>query len=124
MTDERAAPLDPGVLSDLRSSVGDDQGFVVELIDAFLADGAEQLSAIGKAVATGDAEALVRHAHTLTSSSATLGALRLAAIARELELAGRTASIEPAVGDGLARLHAEWDAATDALRAWVAEGRR
>ena len=37
----------------------------------------------------GDAAAIVRPAHTLKSSSAALGALRLAQIAREIEMAGR-----------------------------------
>jgi HPt (histidine-containing phosphotransfer) domain-containing protein len=36
-----------------------------------------------------DAAAIVRPAHTLKSSSAALGAMRLSAIAREIETAGR-----------------------------------
>ena len=124
MMDPGASPLDVGVLAELRSSVGDDQAFVVELIDAYLSDGAEQLAAIDAAVEGNDAEALVRPAHTLKSSSATLGALRLSAVARQLEVAGRTAAVGAATAGHVAALHAEWDAATDALRAWIAEGNR
>jgi HPt (histidine-containing phosphotransfer) domain-containing protein len=36
-----------------------------------------------------DAGAIVRPAHTLKSSSAALGAMRLAQVAREIEMAGR-----------------------------------
>ena len=113
MMDPGASPLDVGVLAELRSSVGDDQAFVVELIDAYLSDGAEQLAAIDAAVEGNDAEALVRPAHTLKSSSATLGALRLSAVARQLEVAGRTAAVGAATAGHVAALHAEWDAATD-----------
>ena len=124
MMDAEASPLDVGVLAELRSSVGDDQAFVVELIDAYLSDGAEHLAAIDAAMEDNDAGALVRPAHTLKSSSATLGALRLSAVARQLEVAGRTAAVGATTAGHVAALHAEWDAATDALRAWMAEGNR
>ena len=47
-----------------------------ELVDAYLAEAPAHLDAIEAAVAAGDAAALVRPAHTLKSSSATLGAMR------------------------------------------------
>jgi HPt (histidine-containing phosphotransfer) domain-containing protein len=76
--EERELPvLDEGVLVELAESVGGDRGFVVELIEAFLSDGAQQVTAIDAAHAADDAEALVRPAHTLKSSSATVGAMRL-----------------------------------------------
>ena len=48
------------------------------------------LTRILAAAAAGEAAALVRPAHTLKSSSASLGAMRLSAIARAIEEAGRT----------------------------------
>ena len=114
--------LDMEVLDGLRASVAGDTAFVIELIDAFLADSAPQLDAIEAAMEAGSAEALVRPAHTLKSASATLGATRLSAAARTLELAGRAGSLAgadvKAAADGI---RAEWRAAASALHAWGAE---
>ena len=113
--------LDEAVLAELSASVGGDRAFVLELVHAYLADGPAQVEAIEAAVAAEDAAALVRPAHTLKSSSATVGAQRLAAASRELEMAGRSGSV------GLvsaAQLRAEWEAAVAALDAWVAGGER
>ena len=88
--------LDTGVIDGLRASVEGDTAFVIELIDAFLADSATQLQAIDIAVAAGDPEAVVRPAHTLKSASATLGAMQLSTTARTLETAGRAGSIDGA----------------------------
>jgi HPt (histidine-containing phosphotransfer) domain-containing protein len=111
--------LDEAVLAELSASVQGDQAFVVELINAYLADGPAQVDAIEAAVAAGDAAALVRPAHTLKSSSATVGAPRLAAASRELEMAGRSGSVE---STSAATLRADWDAAVAALEVWVAGG--
>ena len=123
--DESDAPvLDATVLSELSGSVGGDREFVVELIRTFLSDGAEQVEAIDAAVAAGDDRALVRPAHTLKSSSATLGASRVSATARTLEMAGRSGSLGASVAEDVESLHAEWEAAASALLAWSAEGER
>ena len=119
---DRDGALDTEVLDGLRASVAGDTAFVVELIDAFLVDSAPQLDAIDAAMAAGDAEALVRPAHTLKSASATLGATRLSAAARTLELAGRSGSLAGADAMAAAEgIRAEWQAAASALRAWGAE---
>ena len=109
--------LDGAVLAELSASVQGDRAFVLELINAYLADGAAHVDAIEAAIAADDAAALVRPAHTLKSSSATVGAQRLAAVSRELELAGRSGSIGPA---SAAPARAEWDAAVAALGTWIA----
>lgn len=124
MAEPEAPILEERVLAELGASVNDDRAFVVELIEAFLVDGAQQIAAIDAAHGAHDAEALVRPAHTLKSSSATVGAMRLSAIARELEMAGRSGSLDEATDERVARLHADWEASADALRAWVAEGER
>ena len=111
--------LDEAVLDELRASVQGDRAFVVELIEAYLADGAAHIEAIGAAVDEGDADALVRPAHTLKSSSATLGAGRIATTARELEMLGRSGALGSAVGDLVGRVREDWPATTAALRAWA-----
>lgn len=112
--------VDDGVLAELRASVQDDTAFVRDLVDAYVSDSVELLDAVDAAMAAGDAEALVRPAHTLKSSSATLGAMSLSASARTLELAARSATLdEPETREAAARLRGEWEAATTAMRDWL-----
>ena len=114
------ASIDAAVLGELRESMGGDDEFVTELLETYLDDGAAQLGAIEEAIAAGDPAALVRPAHTLKSSSATVGALRLAELCRGLETAGRSGSIKEldrdcTVGD----LRSQWQAVDGALRSWI-----
>lgn len=119
MNEPDAELLDEGVLDELRESVEGDRGFVVQLIEAYLSDGAEHLDGALAAIQAGDADALVRPAHTLKSSSATLGATRLAATARGLEMTARSGSLDATAAEAGRRLRSEWDATTAALRAWI-----
>ena len=101
------------------AATGDDIGFVRELLETYLADTPVQLDAMTAAVEADDAAALVRPAHTLKSSSASLGAMRLSARARELEVAGRSGALSPADRAGLEAARTDWLAAADALNAWL-----
>jgi HPt (histidine-containing phosphotransfer) domain-containing protein len=112
--------VDTTVLEELSSSVEGDTGFVRSLIDAYVADSAGLVDTIEAAVTAGDAAALVRPAHTLKSSSATVGASRLSATARVLEIGAREERLADAdVRDAAARVRGEWNAAVDGLRAWI-----
>jgi HPt (histidine-containing phosphotransfer) domain-containing protein len=114
--------VDEQVLEELRASVGDDTSFLRDLIEAYLTDSAEQLAAIEAAVAADDAEALVRPAHTLKSSSATVGAMELSALARTLEMAGRDGTLGDAESAAAAqRLRSTSDTTVAGLRAWMSE---
>jgi HPt (histidine-containing phosphotransfer) domain-containing protein len=115
--------VDERVLNEVMQSTGDDIGFVRELIQTYLADAPAQLEAMTAAVEADDADALVRPAHTLKSSSATVGAMRLSSVARELEMAGRTGALEPSVPGRLEAARAEWNAAADAFAAWLERAR-
>jgi HPt (histidine-containing phosphotransfer) domain-containing protein len=117
-----APVLNESILDELRASVGDDRGFVVDLIQAYLSDGEKHVADVEAAVAANDAAALVRPAHTLKSSSATVGAEILAAGARELELAGRSGTLSDAATERAAELRAAWNEAGAALRAWIGAG--
>src|SRR5919106_789484 len=75
-----ASVLDDAVLAELLTSTGEDVAFVRDLLETYLAETPEQLDAIRAAVASNDAAGLVRPAHTLKSSSATLGAMRLSSL--------------------------------------------
>jgi len=114
-----APTLDEGILHEVLESTGDDIGFVRELIETYLADTPAQLEAMAAAVEADDAPALVRPAHTLKSSSATVGASRLSALARELEMAGRSGALQPEVYASLDAAQREWQVTADALAAWL-----
>ena len=117
MTDAQAPVLDRTVLDELLASVEGDRSFVAQLVETYVGDGATQLDQIDAAVASGDPEALIRPAHTLKSSSATVGAARLADLAGTLEQHARDGrSGDPASADAL---RAAWTEATAALQAWL-----
>jgi HPt (histidine-containing phosphotransfer) domain-containing protein len=111
--------LDERILLELRATTGDDIGFVRELVETYLADTPSQLDAMTAAIESDDADALVRPAHTLKSSSATVGAMRLSSVARELEMSGRSGTLEPTSRARLESARGEWKAAADALAKWL-----
>ena len=119
MTDADPPVVDESVLAEVLESTGNDMDFVRELIETYLADSPAQLEAMAEAVTAEDAASLVRPAHTLKSSSATLGAMRLSAVARELEIAGRSGVLEPSAKGQLETAHAEWESARQALATWM-----
>jgi len=113
--------LDQSVLSELQETTGDDPDFVRDLVETYLADVPLQLTGIDEAIAANDAEALVRPAHTLKSSSITLGALRLGEVSRTLEMTGRSGSLDASARENAAVAHAEWISVQQAIDAWLAE---
>jgi HPt (histidine-containing phosphotransfer) domain-containing protein len=82
--------IDPAVFSDLRNTTGAE--FVAELVDTFIEEGPGMLTELRDAHAKRDAERFRRAAHSLKSNGNTFGALKLAALARELELNGLDAN--------------------------------
>jgi HPt (histidine-containing phosphotransfer) domain-containing protein len=77
--------VDRQVLAALSQATGDDPAFLAELIDTYLADAPDLLVAMRDALAAREAAGLRRAAHTLKSTSAMLGARRLADLCRRLE---------------------------------------
>lgn len=85
--------LDRTVLDDLLESFGGDTGFMGEMLEAFFDDAPRQLEAARAGLATGDAEAVRRAAHSLKSNCATFGAPGLSAQCKELEMLAKTGSL-------------------------------
>ena len=114
------ATLEPGALAHLLEITGGDEGFVDELIDTFLDDATGQLDGLRAAAAGSDdgtdPGALVRPAHSLKSSAASVGAQRLAERCRALEAAARTGTVDD-TEDRVAAIEREFAAARDALLA-------
>jgi len=121
MSVDDTTTLDASVLAALSDSVGGDVAFVADLVETYLADGAVQLAAIDDAVRSSEAEALVRPAHTLKSSSRTVGANRLGELSRQIEMHGRSGSTTEA-GELAAEARTEWTDVEAALRAWLSDG--
>ncbi len=95
------ATIDPETFRQLQDAAGAD--FVRDLIGTFLEETPRMLTDMHAARQAGDAEKYRRAAHSLKSNSLAFGALTLADIAREHELAG----VEKA--QPLATLQAEYD---------------
>jgi HPt (histidine-containing phosphotransfer) domain-containing protein len=112
MSQDGAPVLDSAVIDELRDSVGGDEDFILDLVETYVTEGAVNLEGMHAAASALDAEAIVRPAHTLKSSSASLGAMRLSEICRAIEEAGRA-------GDA-ATLREDVDAARSAWDATLA----
>jgi len=118
MTYEDVLILDDAVVAELRESTGDDDEFVRELVQAYIDEGAGYLEAMTTAASAGDAEAMVRPAHTMKSSSATMGAMRLSVICRGLEEAGRAGEVD-AMAAAVEAARGAW---TETLEAMASAG--
>ena len=109
------APVNQATLDELIQST--DADFVKDLIDTFLDDTPRLFGEMQQALAAHDPEVFRRAAHSLKSNSASFGALRLSAQAKELEMLGKAGNLA-AVGDRLASLAAEFDRVKEVLRNW------
>ncbi len=76
--------------------VDGDRALLAELVDLFVADSSDLVLALQAAVDAADSVALERAAHTLKGSAGNFGPSRLAELALELELLGRTDDLGPA----------------------------
>ncbi|MEW6572968.1 MAG: ATP-binding protein [Bacillota bacterium] len=116
--------VDAGVLEGLRKlQVEDGPDIVSQLIDIYLSDTPPRLAVLRQAVAEKDTSALFQAAHSLKSSSANIGALRLAAICRDLESMGRAGAIEGAAEKAV-RVEAEYARVCMALSAVRQKGEK
>ncbi|HSL50429.1 MAG TPA: GAF domain-containing protein [Candidatus Deferrimicrobiaceae bacterium] len=113
---EPAAPaagaIDRAVFERLVANTGGP--FVAELIDTFGEDARELLATLRRTLAATDRDAFRRAAHSLKSTAESLGATRLAALARELEVAARAGSLDGA-GARIDRLTDHYERAASAL---------
>ncbi|WP_291994557.1 response regulator [Candidatus Accumulibacter sp. ACC003] len=92
-----AEPINPRALEAIRQLPGANGALLVEkIIAAYLADAPARFAQLQAAAEAGDAAALRRAAHALKSSSANVGAEKLAALCKELEMLGRNATVEGA----------------------------
>ena len=97
--------IDDDVIAELRDILQEEFG---DLVRDFVDDVPIQLELMQTALDQGNADGLYRLAHKLKSSCGSLGAPRLAELVRQLEQAGRQATL-----DGAATLLAQAQATAD-----------
>jgi HPt (histidine-containing phosphotransfer) domain-containing protein len=110
-----SATIDPQALEGLRELNPDDPAFLRELIDLFVADVADRLAELERALATADANLLTRAAHTIKGSCSNFGAVELTRISQTMELQGKAADLAAAAAT-LPALKAEYTAVSEALK--------
>ncbi len=91
--------IDTSAFTQFKAIWGDEAGeFIDELIAIYFQNAPNLLNAIETAYAEGNANDLRRHAHTLKSNSATLGATRMTELCQQLENAAANSNMEEARG--------------------------
>lgn len=103
------SPIDTNVLQSFRDMVGKNAELILtEMIDCYVEDAPKLLQAMASAFAQGDVIALRQAAHTLKSSSATLGATTLSHLCKELEAHSHSGNIDLGL-EKVLRLVAEYE---------------
>jgi len=105
--------IDKAVYAELAETAGAE--FVAELVDTFFEEASGMLAELRSARAENHADRFRRAAHSLKTNSNTFGAMRLGALARELELKGLDA--DPARDTlAIAALEVEYTRVAGALK--------
>jgi HPt (histidine-containing phosphotransfer) domain-containing protein len=115
------AAVDAATLAELLETVGGDRDFLAELVETYRADCPSLFAELRAAVTNGDAPAARRAAHTLKSTSASMGALDLAAQCREIEAAAAGGDLA-GLDERVDRAAATYEEVEAALRAAVTAG--
>src|SRR5476651_1403592 len=114
--------IDMHAIEGLRALSPDDGGvFVRELIEIYLQDTPQRLAELEQALASQDAPAFTRAAHTIKGSSSNFGAGRLTKLAQDIELQGKTHNL-PVSAAACAQLKSEYALVAQAL-AKIVKGR-
>ena len=88
------------------------------MVDLFLIAAPERIEAAASAAAAGDVEGVERALHSLKSSSAQLGALRMQRLSEQGEHLARAGSL-----DGMTQLMSTLEAELARVREWLANAR-
>ena len=110
--------IDQATFTRLLDSLGGDVDFLSELVEAYVASSPGLFASMQQAIATGEASALQRAAHSLKTGSANFGALAFAAQCKELEDMGKMGALDCA-GTQSRTLEAAYAEVVAALQARV-----
>ena len=89
--------VDRPAFENLKKEMGAD--FIRELVDAYCEDTPRLITTLRQALASQDTEAFRRAAHSIKSTSNSLGALRSGNLAKELEMLGKTGQLGAAAAE-------------------------
>ncbi|MEP4194793.1 MAG: Hpt domain-containing protein [Aliishimia sp.] len=106
--------IDTAVFEELADAMGAD--FAAELVTTFLSDAPNMFAEMTQALATRDADAYRRAAHSIKSNAQVFGATLLADQARDIEMATMTAD-----ASALTALQTNFDQTADVLKALLDE---
>lgn len=110
-----SSPIDHAVLDGIRGLQQEgDPSLVARLVGLYLDDSGAQMETLRSGVKQADAEAVHRAAHSLKSSSANVGAIKLSGLLKEMEAMARAKDLRMA-GEALAEIETEYEAARAAL---------
>ena len=114
-TPEPEKIIDLAVLQELKEIAGGESELLVEVIDCYLEDSPKLLDEMSQAIQQQQAILLQRSAHSMKSSSASVGASNLSELCKELEYIGREGTTEGA-DKILSQAQAEYMLVETALR--------
>ena len=106
-SDDAGSQIDAKVLNDLREVMEDEFG---KILSSYLKNAPLQLETLEDAAKAGDIDTMIRPAHSLKSSSANVGAMRVSELAKEIETNARERQRTAAVA-ALPELREAFDAA-------------
>lgn len=112
---ESTSALNSKALKALQEMIGDNPSAMSALIECYLAESSKLVEAIATASQAADTTTVCQIAHRLKSSSASLGATRLAELSRALETCGREGNLT-GIKTKVSRLQAEYRLARTALQ--------
>jgi len=111
----QAASPDNAIRARLADVAGDDQEFMIELVNAFLSGGEDTVQELRAAVELGDAAAIGRAAHKLKGAAANLHVNNLATLSFDLETRAKSGQKADWRAD-LEKIAAEFARVGDSLR--------
>jgi HPt (histidine-containing phosphotransfer) domain-containing protein len=115
---EEQAIIDLPTYEQLKELMGSD--FIVELVDTYINETGTLMAEISQAYKDGQAVSMGRIAHSIKSSSASLGALVFSQQARELEMMGKANDLA-GTEQKIEKLTAEFSLVTQRLKELVNE---
>ncbi len=112
--------LDTKVINTLRNILRGDRAAFAELIECYLTETPRLVQNISTAMATEDTQTLWKTAHQLKSSSASVGAMTLAQLCRQLEAQARSNKFQSSL-EAISQLHQEYEQVKTALQKELAK---